>query len=327
MLLCGRDISGWRLLRQLWGLTVRCERAMRAMAPHWQEQEASWGEAACLFERLASPALWLCQFIKIESEGGQPVPGPVLQLLASSAATVLKAARIVGIDAGLLLPINFVSTPSPFWSVTGARPATISLLLPRMAGASNQPRSSTKLLCAANAVDTVLFMSRCRAPDRCILMVLGSCHMATLVNKAAAELLQCSGTATRRVAHFAVGIMSFCAASLSMQSAGQGYEGVPSGSAQLRDLLARPLLQLLHSPLLDTLVALQHVMIQESSQGLQRKWEAGASICLRNQNNLSSTELDAVDAITMMQVGNSYYSGSFLSPCSMSHAVCPAPLP
>ena len=307
----GRDISSPRILRQLWGLTARCERAMRAIAPHWKAQKASWGEAACLFERLASPASWICELAAVKSEGSLPWPDPVIQLLASSVATALKAARIAGINTAFILPHTLVNMPALWQCITGQLPATISLLLPRMAAArSQQGASSKQLLCTATSVDSVMVMSQCRNPELCPLMVLGSCHMTMLVTRAAAELLHyCSGsTVTRRVAHFAVGGMSSYAAFLSTHiasRASQGCEGAPSGSAQLRDLLARPLLHLLHSPLLDTLVALQHIMVDEIFSGFQQRWQctAGSSICPLNLEP-TSTEPDASDSKVAMQVGH-----------------------
>ena len=99
----GRDAVDPRLLRNLWCLTARCERAMREIAPLWRAQKASWGETAFLFERLASPATWLCQLATSMGKDSKPVPEPVLQLLASSVATVLKAARVTGVSADFLL--------------------------------------------------------------------------------------------------------------------------------------------------------------------------------------------------------------------------------
>ena len=280
---------------------------MRMLAPHWQALTARWAEAACLFYRLASPAIRLSQLAAIKREKAQSLPEPVIQLLASSAATVLKAARITGINADFYLPGFFLH------SVTGVTHTTISLLLPRMAGAGKpQQGVSSPLLCAVRAVDSALGLSRCRLPELCPLMVLGSCHVATLVDGAAGELLHCSEpTTTRRDAHSAVGSMSYYATHLSTLIhflASQGCEGAPTGTAPLRDLLARPLLTLLHSPLLDTLVALQHVMTR-ALPSLQRAWEAneGASICQMHQTP-APAEPDAMESKVAMQVGHPYYS-------------------
>ena len=268
---------------------------MRAIAPHWEAQKASWGEAACLFESLTFPAIWLCQLAAIEGEGVQPLPEPVIQLLASSVATILKAARVTVLKPDFTLPYKFLS-------MIDKLPAAISLLLPRIAEGSNSPQgASSKLSYANRAMEAILVMSECSKPELCLLMVLGSCHATTLVTRTSAELLHCSepGT-TRRAAHLAVGDLSCYAAALSSEityRASQGYERTPSGSAQLRDLLARPLLRLLHSPLLDTLVALQHVMVEESFPGLQRGWESSARkyiYPLNPRDPSSSTELDAM---------------------------------
>ena len=314
----GGNISSPRLLRQLWGLGERCERAMRATAPHWQAQKDSWGEAACLFERLALPAHWICDAANIERQGALSLPEPVIQLLASSIATVLKAARVAGVDADFLLPRRFVSIPSLWRSITGVLPAAISLLIPRMAGASNHSGASSTLISAARAAASVFVLSQYRVPEYSPLMVLGSCHMGTLVNRATAELLRCSGTTTtttttRREAHFSVGSLSQYAAYLSSHIAFRVSDHCGSapcaGSPPLsRDLLARPLLHLLHSPLLDTLVMLQHVMVGTFS--LQQRWESdkdASNICRMHQT-LASMDPDAMDSQVAMQVGHTYYS-------------------
>ena len=146
-------------------------------------------------------------------------------------------------------------------------------------------------------------------------MVLGSCHLASLVNRTTEELLHCPGnTATRRHGHYAVWQVSRYALSLSTYiaySARRGYKAAPCGSAQLRDLLARPILRLLHSPLLDTLVALQHVLV-DKLPGLQRRWEssAGASSCPLNLESWESMDADTPDLKVAMQVGHTYYSGA-----------------
>ena len=284
---------------------------MRAMAPHWEAHKASWGEAACIFERLSPPTFWLCELAGIMSDDGQPVPEPVIQLMTSNMATVLTAARFTVLKTDLTLPYRF-------FPLIDKQPAAISLFLPRIAEGSNSVQeASSTLFHASRAVDCMLVMSQCSNPEVCPLMVLGSCHAVTLINRTSAELLHCSkpGTA-RRAAHLAVGGLSCYAASLTTEitfRASQGYERAPSGSAQLRDLLARPLLQLLYSPLLDTLVALQHVMIEESFPGLQRDLESSARKSVYPLDDLrfrlsSPTDLDATDARVLMQVGHTYYS-------------------
>ena len=333
----GGEILSPRILRQLWGLTARCERAMRMIAPHWQAQKARWGEASCLFEDLACPANLLSQSATImsEGEGAKSVPEPVIQLLASSVATFLKAAKAAGIGVDFVLPCNFVNVAAAWQPAARVSPAAISLLiprmaaasrqqgaqstllgaaraldaislLPRMAGVSSQQGASPTLLDASRALDATLGLSQHRDPELCPLMVLGSCHTATLVSKMLAELLHCSGPATTRFdAHYAVGTLSSYAAYLSTEiafSAGQGCEGAPSCSAQLRDLLTRPLLHLLHSPLLDTLVALQHIMVKKTP--LQQFWESTAGASIVCQRRLTSIEPDTMDSRTAMMVGH-----------------------
>ena len=270
------------------------------IAPHWQTLGAGWGEAvsALLFRLVSFPVSWICQLEVDESEDAQPVlPEPIIQLLASSVATLLKAARVAGFHADFLLPSCFVNIFSALLRPTSCgrmHAAIISLLLPRMAGAASASRiagaascipqqgASSSLFCAGRAVDIVLQMSLCGNYETVPLMLLlGSLHMTTITNRASAELLHCSGPATKRGdAHFVVGMLSGYAAYFSTHIAFGASQGcgsaAPSGSAELRDLLARPLLHLLHSPLLDSLVALQHVMVEEGSLALQRGWESSA---------------------------------------------------
>ena len=284
---------------------------MRAIAPHWQAQKDSWGEAACLLERLAFPSGWLCRFAEsLEGEDARSLP--VIQLLASSVATVLKIVRVAGINADSQLPCYFVSTPALLQSVTGM-PAAISLLLPRITAASSQPgASSTTLFSATRAVDSAMCLSLHRHPELCPLMVLGSCHVEMIINRAVVELLCYSGpSTTRRDAHWSVRRLSHYAACLSTHIAFRAgcNSGFVPGSLQLRDLLARPLLQLLHSPLLDTLVALQHVMVGTLAR-LQQSWESDedtSDICRMHQTTASMCP-DAMDSQVAMQVGHTYYS-------------------
>ena len=90
-----------------------------------------------------------------------------------------------------------------------------------------------------------------------------------------------------------------------------GTDPSASGFAQLRDLLSRPLLQLLYSPLMDTLAALQHVMVDQLHD-IQQCWEcsvAASSMCPLDL--CGSAPMDDADAMTskvVMQVGHTYYS-------------------
>ena len=133
---------------------------MRAMAPHWRAQAASWGTKAYLIKWLSPPALWLCQFAALESEEAQSLPEPAIRLLASSVATILKAARLTGINADCyVMPFYFMSLPCIRQLGTGALPAIVSLLLPRIAETSGQQGSSSTLICAARNVASMLAMS------------------------------------------------------------------------------------------------------------------------------------------------------------------------
>ena len=101
---------------------------------------------------------------------------------------------------------------------------------------------------------------------------------------------------------------AFISRYIALSTSQQGSDGtVSTGPAQLRDFLARPLLHLLHSPLLDTLVALQHVMTEKLP--LQRIWESTAEASV--YQTPTSMEADAEDSEVSLQVGytRSYYVG------------------
>ena len=81
-----------RVIRQLWGLAVRGERALRATAPLWLAQRAAWGEeAADLLASTAEPASWLSEGVR---QGSVILPAtatiPLAHLLLSSAAMSLR---------------------------------------------------------------------------------------------------------------------------------------------------------------------------------------------------------------------------------------------
>ena len=286
---------------------------MRVIAPPWKAQNCRIGVAASIFTSLAYPACWLCQLSSIEGANAPSLPEPVMQLLASSVATVLKTARMIGLSAIPTFPLttDFVGLPALWQSATGMLPAAaISFLLPRMVSSLQEVTSGP--IYTARAVDSVLIMSQYKTVELCTFMVLTSCHATTLANKAAADLLHCSGpTTAQRDAHFAIGKMSFYAANISAHIAvlsSLGCKGAPLGSAQLRDLLARPLLHLLHSPMLDTLVALQHVMVEKFS--MQRGWESTPEASIFPLALHESMEPDATDSKVGMQASLTCYSGA-----------------
>ena len=280
---------------------------MRAIAPRWQAQEASWGEAAVSFERLTTPAIWLCQqFSDAKIEDAPPLPEPLVRLLASSIATVLKAARVAGINDEFKLPWLFVRIPA-LWQSAAMPPETTFFLIPRMAGASLLQGASPTLRCASCVVESALDLSHCGGAEHYHLLVLGSCHMVTLLNVVTAVLQRCSGpTANRHYGHVTLGNISRYAAHLScliFDNAMRYCEGGPRVSAEMHSMLSCSLRNLLHSPLLDALVALQHVMV--GSFPVQRHWETsrGASICLTHLPP-TSMEADAMDSKVAMQVGH-----------------------
>ena len=248
------------------------------MAPLWRAQQAGWGAAAVLFQRLALPARWLCQTLRNAKEVSA-LPVPVVRLVVSSVSTVFKAAQVAGMDPSNVV-YSFTQIQALCGSASGWPHTIVSLLLPRNAAVFSGEAAGT-LLGAAIPLDFGRAMSHCDDAGcevaKRILLWLSSSPMSILSGRLAVCMSSCYGPATREHSHYAVGGLCAYASDISLTSgiiAINGCEGAPPGSDELRDLLAQPFLRLLGSPLLDLLAALQHVVMVAISgfcdQGLPR---------------------------------------------------------
>ena len=291
--------------RQLWGLTVRSERALRATAPLWPAQQAAWGGAADLLADIAEPASWLSQGIW---QGGEFMPPsasvPLARMLLSSAATELKAARVAGFRPGLWI-FNFMDS-AIFRGDSTLSATAVSFLLPRLA--STRTTGSTLFACNA-----LMFAGKmCRAMGTLkgdaftssvlTSSVLTSCHMSALLSRSIAEVSVFS-QAMRKQAHLAVVALADYAdntlqqiASLHIIQQGPG----PLSQPEIRARLAHPIMVLLDSPLLDLLASLQHVAVG-SSTSFNRCFPGGSDI---PPVHLLPAWMapDALDSIVAMQV-------------------------
>ena len=292
--------------RQLWGLTVRSERALRATAPLWSVQQAAWGGAADLLADIAEPASRLSQGIW---QGGLLLPPsasiPLVRLLLSSAATELKAARVAGLQPGAWI-FNFMDA-AIFRGSSAVSATAVSFLLPRLA--STMSSGSTlfafmlagKMCRAMGTLKGDAFTSPVLTSS-----VLTSCHMSVLLSRSIAEVAVFS-QAMRKQAHLAVATLAAYAdntlqqiASLHIILQGQGSHSPP----EIRARLAHPMMVLLDTPLLGLLASLQHVVVGSSIN--TNRW------CSPGVYDIPPVHLlpawmapDALDSIVAMQVGHS----------------------
>ena len=204
--------------RQLWGLTARCERAIRAMVPHWRAQASSWGEAAVLFERLFFPASWLCQMQ--QSFEGVPFPPAELRLMASCVMTTAKAAQLTEISPSDWF-VRFAGTLPAVNKATATAVATL-LLLRIGAATAALPEGPTKFLASAVVLDSWIHLAEgadpeglCQQPSSCAisspgLRILSSWHVSTLAHQLFAQLTGHSPISAHLhgVVHLAIGSLS-----------------------------------------------------------------------------------------------------------------------
>ena len=230
-----------RTTRQLWGLTARCKRAIRAMAPYWQAQASSWGEAVVLFERLLLPATWLCQaHLEI------PCPPAALRLLTSSAASAAKAVQLTGVwdsTAGInpfSLFISFAEMAPALQTSTATAECQsycLTLLLPRLGPTAATPpgKGPSDFFAAAGTLDCAIRLAGAAIPrgkhyqqaSGCALSTsalgkLSSCHMSALVNQLIAQLTGAMGHAPiaaqqRGAVHLLIGGLSDYASMLASE--------------------------------------------------------------------------------------------------------------
>ena len=229
---------------------------------------------------------------------------PLTRLLLSCAATELKVALVTGLQPGSWI-FYFLKATIFRDSSVALSPIVFSLLLPRLA--SNVPIGSPHF-----ASDAFMFATHaCRAilgPSRNGLLVLTSFHVSTLLSRAVIEVANFS-QATRPHAHLAVQILAGYATSIVQRALHIVQEGQGRSSAEApedRDMLAQPILMLLHSPLLGLLASLQHVVIESSTSTNCWQFPAGSDV---PPVHLLPARLlpDAKDSEVAMQVKHSLW--------------------
>ena len=308
-----------RTTRQLWGLTARCERAIRAMAPSWRGQASRWGkEATELFERLLLPATWLCEMH--QGMMGVPSPHASLRLLASSVATVAKAVQLTGIDPSFFLVV-ITGVPS-LWRSTAAAaclPAVETLLLTRIGAASaTLPEGHYgKFLTASTALDCAVHLAEAADPggkqpfrrSMSVMRKLSSCHVSALVKQIVVQMTSTAGFTTaacnqRGVVHLAVGRLSdYGRLMVSWQwssADASGDRGGASPQEEFLHLLSWTVPSLLASPLLDFLAKMQHVLVPSD-----QRWSSAEAAILPVHLMPASMDPDASESTMAMQVGGS----------------------
>ena len=266
---------------------MRGEKALRAISLHWERlEERGWGSLAVGICSPAARAMDKCDVSPSSAMWTGPSAVPLLQLMTSHVATLLKA------DAGhedpltgsgsVLQMINLqkiskalallLDIPDTRREITEARTSVFFLLAPRMACLARAAVSRAAASSGADKAEALIqaagFLSLVRAcfgPQLCPRLYLAafSSHRvldslfgiveeaeqaAQLSRGDMLELSNCSALST----------VSFAARVHRLASC--GCEEAPAGSAQLRDLLAQPVLSLLGSPLLDQLAMLQHAL-------------------------------------------------------------------
>ena len=318
---------------------MRCEHAIRAIAPHWRAQASLWGEAEVLFERLLLPATWLCQANQGDIAG---IPA-ALRLLTSSVATAAKAAQLTGISPSDLfakfsgvLKTGRKSAAVSAASTAESLPDIATILLPRLYPATaTLPAGPSKFPAAAKALGFGLHLAEAvnpgghrQKPSSCTvsapaLRLLSSCHVSALVHQLLTQMVAAKHTPTaahyqRGGAHIAVGQLSDYGWTLVSEQGrvaaaicGHGgaaaitsaAAGGPWTQDELRILLGRTISLLLGSPLLEFLVGMQHVVLE--AWPMAQGWNLPAAAIPPVHLMPASMDPDALDSTMAMQVGGS----------------------
>ena len=293
-----------RVVRQLWGLTVRGERALRATAPLWPAQITAWGgEASDLLLNIGEPVSWLSQLRASLLPASAFVP--LARLLLSCAATELKVTRVAGVEPGRWISC-FMDTAG-FQGVQGSAalsPTVLSFLLPRLAAAA--PTRSQLFVC-----ETLKFVvNMCRTlkalggDSLAILRLLTSCHMSVHLSQLAVEVAVISQP-TCVQAYWAVEQLALYAEKIAQESlhvVRQGRRWCP----EVRASLAWPVMTLLYSPLLGLLASLQHVAIGASASVQSWNFPEGFNHLPPVHLLPAHMEPDSADSKLAMQVGLSF---------------------
>ena len=281
--------------RQAWGLVVRHERALRAISPR-----PCLSDAFDPVHRLFGSLRWLAADFPMQAVvgSGTQVNVALLRLLASSAASALKAAGhgniltrsvMAGMASDRLLRCWTVcrhllvsrlplpsdgkrglaaqqtgrqtgrQAPKAAAAAAAAEAVYAALFLLLPRSAVSPPRG------ASSAIEILLLAHQMDCltygPERG-LRLLASSHAIKLMHESLLTVMGTSNAAGRsRTRHVFDTLGHFTAAitHLANQLVTQGCQGASAGSASLRNLLAGPLLRLLGSSLLGLLSWLQHV--------------------------------------------------------------------
>ena len=326
--------ASW-LTRQLWGLTARCERAIRAIAPRWRAQASIWGETEVLFERLLLPTKWLCQ-AHLEM-AGISLPPAAIRLLTSSVATAAKAAQLTGTDPSILFELLAAHLPQ---ATAVCLPAVRTLLLPRIGAATAAlPDGTFKFLATMSALECGLRLVEAvdpggprqrpssQAMSAHVLRMLSSCHVSVLIQQLVSQVMggaehkpKAAALHLREVAHLAIGSLSdygqmmvselWSAVEATLGDCGEtAAAALPTASGlssreELRNSLRWTIRSLLGSPLLDFLARVQHILVKT---GLPTDvWSLPAASFLPPVHQMpASMDPDAPGFQEAMQVGGS----------------------
>ena len=308
--------------RQLWGLVVRCERAIRDISPYFHSQKTVWGQASYLLESIA--VLSSNSVLELVEEDPQPplVETALGRLLVSSAASGMKASQMLGIEpAGRVTFLTAMSQLHRRKPMRAWAPTLLALLLPRVATAVGLCSGPTMLMEAAVALSEVTSESFFQdLQSGHLLRLLSSCFMSALVHQTVACARR-PVQVTRSEAHIAVGVLSNHAHSITkavVYVATYASDVVPADTPiaapsdpqheltiPLREQrLVVPLLHLIHSPLLDLLAVMQHVPVEATSDMGIRHWRYLSTSTPPVHDMLSSsTDPDASNSRVAMQVG------------------------
>ena len=271
-----------------WGLAVRGEKALRAISPHWERlEERGWGGLAADVCLLAACTMGdKCDLGPSSKVWTGASAIPLLQLMTSLTATHLKAAAVPTKRLDAFSSQQFVAqlqqiirpslsaplTQATRQAVTEARTSIFFLLVPRVAFLTRAAVSVAAASSGADKAEALIqasvylpLVTTCSDIPLCPKLYLAAFSSNRVLNSLLGILEE-----AERAAWLSRGDMlrlsncsarfTVCFAARVHHLASLGCEGAPVGSAQLRDLLAQPVLCLLESPLLDQLAMLQHAL-------------------------------------------------------------------
>ena len=289
--------------RQVWGLVVRNERTIRAISPRTgnsssnssnssnssssNSSSSSSNSSPDTVHQLFGSVGWQSPSLVVQAgEAGEQTAVALIRILASYAASSVKAAALHDGRYGPTMASRASVRVSKCWNDClsqaisslksqgeaqqleqaagiAAAQAVFCRLLPRLAALPSKDSAAMGLYMLSQLT---ICLQRC--PERS-LRLLTSCHVMQLVR--GSVLADTDISRTRWETCQDIGLLAdlACAvARMALQLVAQGCDGAPPGSPQLHDLLARPLLQLLNSPLLDLLAGLQHVPVSFEAAGV-----------------------------------------------------------